>query len=256
MCIRDRHWMKNRVQQKTSGIVTSVTWKSFDCELCKKQLQEYLEVDGSRYDLVSFPRPPPPYLMFELMSKDKNTIRGVHIVSMGKKSLIKVGRSHDSDLRVPDISVSRFHAVLKFDEGHFYLEDRNSKFGTLALLPPRTPLTGDFLRNGTIQIGPTLFTLNLPKGRGSTSFNRSSINDKSPVVLIKQLTGPKEIPTNRPSLMTRSAPNRPEVEEEIVERHPTENLNNFDEEAIPEERRDSFTGQKPRSLSMRSNQRV
>jgi pSer/pThr/pTyr-binding forkhead associated (FHA) protein len=47
--------------------------------------------------------------------------------------LIK-GRSHDSDIRITDISVSRFHAKIKYERGNYYLEDMNSKFGTLALI--------------------------------------------------------------------------------------------------------------------------
>jgi pSer/pThr/pTyr-binding forkhead associated (FHA) protein len=47
----------------------------------------------------------------------------------------KMGRGHESDLRVSDISVSRCHAVIKFnsENNSFYLEDNLSKFGTLVL---------------------------------------------------------------------------------------------------------------------------
>ncbi len=46
----------------------------------------------------------------------------------------KLGRGHESDLRVGDISVSRLHAAIKFTPDGFFLEDNNSKFGTLALV--------------------------------------------------------------------------------------------------------------------------
>lgn len=47
----------------------------------------------------------------------------------------KLGRGHESDVRVSDISVSRCHAILKYDlnEQSYYLEDNLSKFGTLVL---------------------------------------------------------------------------------------------------------------------------
>ena len=47
-----------------------------------------------------------------------------------------MGRGHESDLRVSDISVSRCHAIMKFDvngSDKFYIEDNLSKFGTLVL---------------------------------------------------------------------------------------------------------------------------
>lgn len=37
-------------------------------------------------------------------------------------------------MKVTDISVSRCHAFIKYIKGNFYLEDHNSKFGTLALI--------------------------------------------------------------------------------------------------------------------------
>lgn len=37
-------------------------------------------------------------------------------------------------MKITDISVSRCHAFIKLKNGKFYLEDHNSKFGTLALI--------------------------------------------------------------------------------------------------------------------------
>lgn len=45
-----------------------------------------------------------------------------------------MGRGHESEVRINDISVSRVHAILKCKEDGFYLEDNTSKFGTIVLL--------------------------------------------------------------------------------------------------------------------------
>ena len=46
---------------------------------------------------------------------------------------IRLGRGHDTDVRIHDISVSRLHAHIKRgDHGRYYIEDNNSKFGTLV----------------------------------------------------------------------------------------------------------------------------
>lgn len=47
--------------------------------------------------------------------------------------MLKMGRGHDSEIRVCDISVSRCHTLVKFNwqTRNFYLEDNLSKFGTL-----------------------------------------------------------------------------------------------------------------------------
>lgn len=55
-----------------------------------------------------------------------------------------MGRGHDSDLRINDISVSRLHAMIKYKDGKFLLEDNISKFGTLVLVNKKTPLFAGF----------------------------------------------------------------------------------------------------------------
>lgn len=65
-----------------------------------------------------------------------------------------MGRGHESDLRINDISVSRLHAIIKYKEGRFLLEDNTSKFGTLVLIKKRTPLVPGF--NKAVQIGRTV----------------------------------------------------------------------------------------------------
>jgi pSer/pThr/pTyr-binding forkhead associated (FHA) protein len=60
----------------------------------------------------------------------------VHLIMPSEgNSTFKLGRGHESDVRVSDISVSRCHAILKYDlkDHNFYLEDNLSKFGTLVL---------------------------------------------------------------------------------------------------------------------------
>ena len=46
----------------------------------------------------------------------------------------KLGRGLDQEVRISDISVSRYHAKIKFLEDKFVLEDNLSKFGTLVLV--------------------------------------------------------------------------------------------------------------------------
>ena len=45
--------------------------------------------------------------------------------------VMKMGRGHESEIRVNDISVSRTHAQIKYRDNKFYLSDNQSKFGTL-----------------------------------------------------------------------------------------------------------------------------
>lgn len=79
------------------------------------------------------------------------------IVVDNDKKEFRIGRGHESDIRINDISVSRTHVVLRYikDKG-FELEDRKSKFGTLVFL--KDPIKIDPSKQFAIQIGRTVVT--------------------------------------------------------------------------------------------------
>jgi len=87
----------------------------------------------------------------------------MYVINLETKKIIKIGRSHDSDIRVTDISVSRFHALIRVEkDGSFLLEDNHSKFGTLVLM--QSPKLRILLNNPlTIQIGRTFFCFSVKK---------------------------------------------------------------------------------------------
>ena len=93
------------------------------------------------------------FIFLESLIHEKNTSRIINvIVPDEEKKTFKLGRGHESDLRISDISVSRFHATLKCREDGFYIEDNNSKFGTLALVE-RINMNPSLAR--TVQVGRT-----------------------------------------------------------------------------------------------------
>lgn len=91
------------------------------------------------------------------------------------KSEFKLGRGHNADLRINDISVSRVHSMIKLQNGKFILEDNDSKFGTMVLVKQRTPLLP--LYNKAVQIGRTVINFcakanNEVKHKGANSRSR------------------------------------------------------------------------------------
>ncbi len=93
--------------------------------------------NGHKYRLVDIAIPETSnYLLLQSLTFEKNSSRMVHLIMPNKdQTEFKLGRGHDSEVRVSDISVSRCHALLKYDAeaGVFSLEDNLSKFGTLVL---------------------------------------------------------------------------------------------------------------------------
>lgn len=45
--------------------------------------------------------------MLEILSKDKNNTKGIHVITLANKDNLRIGRGHDADVRIADISVSR-----------------------------------------------------------------------------------------------------------------------------------------------------
>jgi len=54
------------------------------------------------------------YILLESMPLDKNTSRNIHLLTVTpEQSEFKLGRGHESQVRINDISVSRCHAIIK-----------------------------------------------------------------------------------------------------------------------------------------------
>jgi hypothetical protein len=65
-------------------------------------------------------------------------------------------------MRIPDISVSRIHAFIKYTQGKFILSDNRSKFGSLVKLQKPLMITDQRI---AIQVGRTVFTFSTRVGR-------------------------------------------------------------------------------------------
>ena len=55
----------------------------------------------------------------------------LYILNFDNKNKISVGRGHDCDFKIGEITVSRSHMEMRLENNNLYLKDINSKFGTL-----------------------------------------------------------------------------------------------------------------------------
>jgi pSer/pThr/pTyr-binding forkhead associated (FHA) protein len=79
---------------------------------------------------------------------------------MEDREFIKVGRGHDAEVRITDISVSRCHALIKkSSRGDYVVEDNSSKFGTLVLV--RKPIILNQNQINYVQLGRSIVELTL-----------------------------------------------------------------------------------------------
>lgn len=161
-----RTWFAGKRVTKITQLVSTYFWKHLECELCKQAYPyETKSRDGKKllniieYDTpVAVPGQELYYMVLESISS--NTSKVIHVVNMTLVSRLYIGRGHEAQVRVTDISVSRLHAYLtKSVQGYFYLMDNDSKFGTLALV--KTPLLLKPNCSTVLQIGRTLFDIDI-----------------------------------------------------------------------------------------------
>ena len=158
-CLRE--WLQSRLNVKQSGSIISYHWKALDCELCKTNLPSQLVLDGKTLELMDVHKPNTPFLVLEEMARGTEDELGIHVLSMPAGAQINLGRGHESDIRVQDISVSRLHASIHLENGTFRVSDRKSKFGTLVQVKRSAALHPG--STTTLQVGRTVLTLKVKK---------------------------------------------------------------------------------------------
>merc|ERR1712046_525067 len=79
---------------------------------------------------------------------------------MGDGKQLKLGRGHECDIRMDEVSMSRWHASIRYCDGKFVVEDNKSKFGTLvSLSKPCSLESGSMI---SVKVGRTVLALSLP----------------------------------------------------------------------------------------------
>ena len=125
-CLQE--WLNSKKITKETPFAKTYYWKNLECELCKATFPNNVK-SGDRsvtlrvihYDLPQYEEGETPnYLILESIST--NTSKVIHVVNFISTDDIKMGRGHDADVRVTDISVSRVHAhIKKGPKGYFYV---------------------------------------------------------------------------------------------------------------------------------------
>ena len=110
-------WFANKRIMKVTNIVTTYFWKNLECELCKTPYPyETRSLDGKKMlNIIEYDTPEAEddgqevhYIVLESISS--NTSKVIHVIDMNDTNSLFIGRGHDAQVRVTDISVSRLHA--------------------------------------------------------------------------------------------------------------------------------------------------
>ena len=65
--------------------------------------------------MITIEKPDKPYMILESLGREEKKERILHMVYGNTGEVMKIGRGHQCELRVNDISVSRLHADMRFE---------------------------------------------------------------------------------------------------------------------------------------------
>ena len=150
-------WLQSKITSRSSGSVTSYFWSDFVCELCKTVLPSTIIYKGRTFELISINYPSTPYMILEDIRPDENHYQILHLINLTPGEYATIGRGHDADIKIADISVSRIHAKIRFYKGKFFIQDSKSKFGTLLALKHGINLGSN--QNIAVQVNRTMIKL-------------------------------------------------------------------------------------------------
>lgn len=149
-----KNWIQYKILAKNNQNVATYQWKKLECEICLEPFPRKVRFKSIVNELINVERPPCPYIIFEKLNQDQKSYTYVLIIP-DENDVVKIGRGHQCDMRVSDISVSRIHAHIKFQNNEFLIFDNDSKFGTLILLNENYKVKFD---KAAVQVGRTVFT--------------------------------------------------------------------------------------------------
>ena len=144
-----KKWIKDRLIHYQSDKVSNYKIKLLKCEKCKEKniypLEFKLPDDEKIHKLIEIEKPRNKNYMrlesLEQIGKDKNEegnellIKNIHIVELieeGEK--IYIGRRDDTDIKIDNNKVSKYHAVLIYHNGKVFIKNLSEKMETLVLI--------------------------------------------------------------------------------------------------------------------------
>jgi hypothetical protein len=153
-----KNWIASRMQTREKGPVRTYEWKKLECEICRSEYPVKVTYEALTYDLLSVPKLHSRYLVLEELSRSTDSTYTCFYIHL-EEGRVRCGRSHDCQVRVKDISVSRSHATLHLSQDAVYIEDNESKFGTLALVS--RPIAMQSRTEVALQVGKTVLVFKI-----------------------------------------------------------------------------------------------
>ena len=182
------HWLETKVKLEKPEYMFNqyfsvYSLENIQCELCKETFPHFVRHNNKLFNLTEYEQNYDidlkgndnkvnknednlddsfeDYIVLDRISDDKSS--SFRFIVKFSKKILKIGRGLDMNLILDDLSISRNQCQMEINEnGDVYLQDNNSKFGTLVLVQAKSIeiLKGE---NLTIQVGRSFFDISYKK---------------------------------------------------------------------------------------------
>ena len=159
------HAQSLNLSEESNNFCLIYNVKQISCEICKEKYPDFIYLNENNnndiLDIFDFAENKfESYIILE--SYFKNNFKNIFVLSCDSHNVISIGRSHETNLRINDITVSRFHSEIIKENNKFYIRDLYSKFGTGILLQNnKIKIKEDFPLY--IQIGKNIMEIKIEK---------------------------------------------------------------------------------------------
>ena len=159
-CLREK--LHAKVENK--GIDKEITIENFECPNCKEQYPlkfKYKNELEEKNLIEEYKEPEDDFLILESLDYyiDEKICKTIHIIKLVNE-IITIGRDPENDVIEKDISISRFHAVLKYNKmtSKICIVNKSKKFGTLVLIKKPLKILDEKIH---LQVGRSYIIANL-----------------------------------------------------------------------------------------------
>ena len=180
-CLKAYLITKTELRENENNTVKSYICNKFNCDVCRKPypLKFRIPEFDRTYELIDLNVPNElDYIILESLDymKDYNNLKNIHVVKLKDNEDINIGRYDTNDIIDTDISVSRKHAILKFNKetGKLHLVNLSEKFGTLILIKGNIKMKE---KNIQFQVGKSFIQANLTKDDTIETNNNSNLKN-------------------------------------------------------------------------------
>ena len=172
-----KHWLRTKSFDKIESnyYLEIFLIKKVKCEICQSDFSDFIQHSKKLFEILDLESVFENYFELESLTYDKNNNRCIYVINLDYNIKLNLGRGHESHIMINDGSVSRLHCIFTIENKNIFLEDNNSKFGTLILV--QTP-TLKLIENLPlyIQIGRTFLECKLKKP--FSLFSCCEVNEK------------------------------------------------------------------------------